>query len=118
MRQIIYGVKDIQSLGIIHRDLKAANIFLHFPDNPELKALSKYQKIAFLANIDLTKTNFQVKISDFGLSTIEADSNQMIGTPLYSSPEMHEGKSYSSKLDSWALGVILFELLMGGVTPF
>ena len=89
MRQIIAGVKDIQSLGIIHRDLKPANIFLHFPDNPELKTLSKYQKIAFLANADLTKTNFQVKISDFGLSTIEVDSNKMIGTPLYSSPQMH-----------------------------
>jgi len=34
----------------------------------------------------------------------------MIGTPYYLSPEMVEGKSYSTKADIWALGVILYQL--------
>ena len=34
----------------------------------------------------------------------------MIGTPYYLSPEMVEGKPYSTKADIWALGVILYQL--------
>lgn len=34
----------------------------------------------------------------------------MIGTPYYLSPEMVEGKPYSTKADIWALGVVLYQL--------
>lgn len=34
----------------------------------------------------------------------------MVGTPYYLSPEMVEGKNYSTKADIWALGVILYQL--------
>ena len=73
---------------IIHRDLKTANIFL-------------------------TKDK-TLKIGDFGISksfdktTLAATA--MIGTPYYLSPEMVEGKPYSTKADIWALGVILYQL--------
>ena len=89
MRQLVAGIKDVWALGIIHRDMKLANILLHFPDNPELDTLNRQQKRVWLANVDLTTTNFQVKISDFGLSTILDGTNTQLsicGTPLYSSP--------------------------------
>lgn len=55
-----------------------------------------------------------VKIGDFGISksldkTVMA-ATTMVGTPYYLSPEMVEGKSYSTKADIWALGVILYQL--------
>lgn len=65
------------------------------------------------ANIFLTKDKI-IKIGDFGISkaldktTMAATA--MIGTPYYLSPEMVEGKSYSTKADIWALGVILYQL--------
>ena len=40
------------------------------------------------------------------------------GTPLYCSPQLHQKQIYSSKVDSWALGVMLYKMLMGGTTPF
>ncbi len=55
-----------------------------------------------------------LKIGDFGISksldkTLMA-ATTMVGTPYYLSPEMVEGKSYSTKADIWALGVILYQL--------
>jgi NIMA (never in mitosis gene a)-related kinase len=61
----------------------------------------------------LTKNN-KIKIGDFGISkamdrTVLA-SKSFVGTPFYLSPEMVEGKPYSTKADIWALGVILYHL--------
>ncbi len=39
--QIVIGMKDIALANIIHRDLKLANILLHFPDQPELISMPK-----------------------------------------------------------------------------
>ena len=120
MNQLVIGIKDVWALGIIHRDMKLANILLHFPNNPQLEAMNRQQKKAFLAEVDLTKVNFQIKISDFGLSTILDGTNTQLsicGTPLYSAPQLLKKRGYSAKVDTWALGVIIYEMLMG-VTPF
>jgi NIMA (never in mitosis gene a)-related kinase len=65
------------------------------------------------ANIFLSKDK-QVKIGDFGISRsldkTQMAATSMIGTPYYLSPEMVEGKPYSTKADIWALGVILYQL--------
>ena len=50
--------------------MKLANILLNFPDNPELNDMNHENKKKFLKKVDLTKVNFEVKISDFGLSTV------------------------------------------------
>ena len=114
------GLKDIQTLGIVHRDMKLANILLHFPDKPELQHLNKKDKKALLTTFDLTQVRFQAKISDYGLSTILDDTNpnlSIVGTPLYSSPQLLKKRGYSEKVDTWALGVMLYEMLVG-LTPF
>jgi len=38
--------------------MKLANILLHFPDKPEIESLSRAQKKAFLASVDLTRVKF------------------------------------------------------------
>jgi serine/threonine protein kinase len=80
-------------MGMIHRDLKLANIFA---------------------------SNGVYKIGDFGfgktlLHEDETISSKLVGTPLYMSPQCLLQKQYTSKTDVWSLGIMLFEILYGDV---
>ncbi|CAO1402354.1 unnamed protein product [Diamesa serratosioi] len=84
--QVTSAINYMHSENILHRDLKAANVFL--------------------------KRGI-VKIGDFGISKImntKIHTHTILGTPYYFSPEMCEGKEYNEKSDIWALGCILGEM--------
>ena len=86
--QLALAIKYIHDRKILHRDLKAQNVFL-------------------------TKDG-TVKLGDFGIARVLEHTFQLcrtqIGTPYYLSPEICEGKNYNSKTDIWSLGCILYEL--------
>ena len=90
LRQLVLGGQHLWSLDIIHRDIKLANILLHFPFNPEVDSMSIEEKLYFLQNFDFVNGQFKAVISDFGLSAIVKPGEQALlnicGTPLYSSP--------------------------------
>ena len=68
------------------------------------------------------KDNLNIKIIDFGLANDLADECDMpistCGTPEFTSPEVIECGYASPKSDMWSLGVIVFMLTSGGVSPF
>lgn len=95
-------LREAHALGIVHRDVKSANLFLTFRPNGTPC----------------------VKVLDFGISKQTAGdagitSTTLVGgSPLYMSPEqMRSAKHVDHRTDIWAIGVVLHELL-AGVTPF
>ncbi|BHF58567.1 Checkpoint kinase 2 [Sparganum proliferum] len=94
--QIVLATKYLHDNGITHRDLKPENILLSGPSNRCL-----------------------IKVTDFGLSKF-VDGNTMLrtfcGTPTYLAPEVLLTAGcgvYTSSIDVWSLGVILYICLVG-----
>jgi serine/threonine-protein kinase len=88
---------EAHELGIVHRDLKPENIILR----------------------PLRSGDDLVKVVDFGLATILGKESSITkpglvcGTPDYMSPEQGRGDGVDGRGDIYALGVVLFELLVG-----
>lgn len=110
----------------MHRDLKLANILLHFPleDFDEKIFPNQTAKINYmnarLKTIDLYKSRIEIKIADLGFSrelSMDEMSETVCGTPLIMAPEVLNGIRYNHKADIWSLGILFFELITG-FTPF
>lgn len=92
----------------IHRDIKNANILLHFPEN-------EYGTDIDLGGEHLNLEKVEVKLADFGFSTILATdetTKMQCGTPLYMAPEILNGMYYDRQVDIWSLGVTMFEAIL------
>ncbi len=98
--QACEAVAEAHAAGIVHRDLKPQNLFLTrtFSGSPRLKVLD----FGVSKAIGLTKD---------GLGALTR-TRAMLGSPLYMAPEqMRSSRDVDARVDVWALGVVLFELL-------
>ena len=103
--QVCAAVQHAHAKGVIHRDLKPTNVLVSTHDDKPF-----------------------AKVIDFGIAkatsgrlseqTVYTESQQLLGTPEYMSPEQAEGSlDIDTRTDVYALGVLLYELVTG-VTPF
>jgi serine/threonine protein kinase/tetratricopeptide (TPR) repeat protein len=103
---VCHAVQHAHQKGIIHRDLKPTNVLVTLHDG---------KPVAKVIDFGVAKATGQ-RLTDRTLFTAFA---QMIGTPLYMSPEQAEmsGLDVDTRSDIYSLGVLLYELLTG-TTPF
>ncbi|MFF5183448.1 protein kinase [Streptomyces sp. NPDC000345] len=98
--QIAAGLAAAHAQGVVHRDLKPANVML-------------------------TRGGGTVKVLDFGMGSIVDDPDQTrltstgvsVGTARYMAPEQCQAKQVTQAADLYALGCVLYEMLVG-VPPF
>ena len=94
IKQIASALDYAHSEGVIHRDIKPSNILMPKPD--------------------------WVLLTDFGLAkmvggSMLTQSGMTVGTPAYMSPEQGGGNKIDARTDIYALGVMLYELVVGEV---
>ncbi|HNO77469.1 MAG TPA: serine/threonine-protein kinase [Phycisphaerae bacterium] len=112
------AVQHAHQKGVIHRDLKPANILV-----TEQSTRSGTRSSGSSSNISIAE-NGQPKILDFGVArltdsdvhaaTLQTDPGQIVGTLAYMSPEQVAGdpQGVDTRCDVYALGVVLFQLLV------
>ena len=93
--QLLDALQYAHERGVWHRDIKPANI--------------------------LIQGDGRVKVTDFGIARIESSMltqvGAIMGTPGFIAPEMYLGDTFDSRIDVFAAGVVLYQLL-AGAPPF
>ena len=104
--QVCQAAQHAHQKGIIHRDLKPSNVLVRLHDDVPVPKVIDFG-VAKALHHQLTERTIYTRFA------------QVIGTPLYMSPEQAElgGVDIDTRTDVYSLGVLLYELLTG-VTPF
>ena len=93
LRAILHGLRDAHENGVVHGDIKPANI--------------------------LRGSGGTIKLADFGLARLatgfgdESVTAAVVGTPQYMSPEVAMGEPPTAASDLWSTGVVLYRMLEG-----
>lgn len=96
-RQIALGLGAAHRAGIVHRDVKPANVMVLPEGGPDGGPCAK--------------------VLDFGIAQAEdaalTRTGERVGTALYMAPEQLRGAPVDARADVWGLGVVLYEMLAG-----
>jgi eukaryotic-like serine/threonine-protein kinase len=106
--QVCAALGAAHASGIVHRDLKTANVLVEGGDLPGASAGA-----------------IRIKVVDFGLgkalqadgATALTEQGMIFGTPEYMSPEQARGDDVDARADLYAAGVMLYEMVVGA-PPF
>lgn len=111
--QIAEALAEIHAVGVLHKDLKPANVFVVLDNDrqPTIRLAdfgsSRLYDSEYLARLQITKLGFT--------QVLDPNHGETSGTPLYLAPEVLAGQPATVKADIYALGVMLYQLVTGNL---
>ncbi|WP_434043454.1 MULTISPECIES: serine/threonine-protein kinase [Sorangium] len=111
--QVLGGLAATHRAGIVHRDVKPANVFLVQPRAGGEHGVDDLECAPGALEID------HAVLIDFGIAKVSCDGlepstgSNVLGTPRYLSPEQIRGEEVDARTDVYAVGLLLFEAITG-----
>jgi non-specific serine/threonine protein kinase len=106
---VVDAVAAAHGVGVLHKDLKPANILVAARADAWQVRLTDFGSSRLLQPERLA----ELGITGLGLTVTHAASDSSSGTPLYLAPELLAGQPPTVRSDLYALGVMLYQLLVG-----
>lgn len=109
MAQVADALAAAHSVGVLHKDLKPANVLVSSQTGAPRIKLSDFGsgRLVDLARLEA------LEITRLGFTAVQADADSSGGTPLYLAPEILGGRAPTARSDIYALGVMLYQCLVG-----
>ena len=115
-RGVVAGLVSAHSAGVVHRDLKPANIMIGVDDVPTIMDFGIARSADSPQQASVTPSG--VRPNDLsrtaGLSASTTQAGAVVGTVAYMAPEQASGKPVDQRADIYALGLILYDMVIGG----
>ena len=103
-QQALRSLAEAHEKGVVHRDLKPDNIFLH-----EVPAPHGTEEVVKVLDFGIAK----ILQPDLKIDSLETQAGTVFGTPRYMSPEQAQSKPLDGRSDLYTIGLILFQMVTG-----
>jgi serine/threonine-protein kinase len=103
-QQSLRSLAEAHDKGVVHRDLKPDNIFLHQVPTPH-----GVEEVVKVLDFGIAK----IVQPDLKVDSLETQAGTVFGTPRYMSPEQAQSKPLDGRSDLYTIGLILFQMVTG-----
>ena len=115
--QLADALSAAHSVGVIHKDVKPRNVLIEEKKNGEIQArLTDFGIGTLLTKEQLEEANLPAQGFTTNASTVRTELGSRTGTRLYMAPELFAHGLPSVQSDIYALGVILFQIVVGDLS--